>query len=217
MLEQRINQLKKQLIKMGNRVENMVEKSIEGLFENDAERLQSILEEDEPVVNQKEIEIEKMATGLIAVLHPEAKYLRTILMVIKIVNDLERIGDLAVNISQSSQRLLKENDFKAPEELKNLAKTVVSMLRDAMKSFIEENSILAKEVLKRDDEADELRDRVYNLSIQKMKESPENVEKYFALARMAHDLERIADLSTNTCEDVIYIVEGLIVKHTRLD
>ncbi len=217
MLEQKIEELKKQLVKLGNRVERMVEKSVEGLLEKNADKLSSVIEEDEPVVNQKEVEIEKNSTGLIAVFHPEARYLRTILMAIKMVNDLERIGDLAVNIAQSSQRLLSEPEFEAPEEIKALSDTVVSMLRDAMKSFIEENSMLAKEVLKRDDKADNLRDKVYRLSINKMKENPENVEKYFALARMAHDLERIADLSTNTCEDVIYIVEGLIVKHMRLD
>lgn len=214
MIESKIKNLKKEIIKYAQRVEEMVEKSVYGFLEKNKEKLLSVIEEDEPVVNQKEIVIEKTCTNLIAIYQPEAKYLRLILMALKMNNDLERIGDLAVNIAQSGLALL-ENGTRPVKEIKQMADETIKMLKDSIKAFTQENSFLAKEVLKRDDKVDKLRNKIYSKALHMMKENPQNVEKSFHFIRIAHNLERIADLSTNTCEDVIYIVEGLIVKHSR--
>ncbi len=213
MLKEKILSLKERLLEMAYLVEKMIEKSIKGLVEKREEILKGVIERDEPVVNQIEIEIDELCTELIALYEPKAKDLRIVLMVMKMNNDLERIGDHAVNISESSLYLIERPPVKPLIDIPRMAETTIGMLRDSVDSFIKENPKLAKDVLERDDMVDGLRDQILRELITYMISEPGTIERSLHLIRISQNLERAADLSTNISEDVIFMVEGRIVKH----
>ncbi len=217
MLNEKILNLKEKLMYDALLVEKMIEKSIEGLLEKNKARLIEVIEKDEPVVNEMEIEIDEMCTGLIALYQPEAKDLRTILTILKINNDLERMGDLAVNLSESALFLIEKPDVKPLIDIPRMGKEAIKMLKDSLNSFINEDVKLAKSVLIRDNIVDNLQEQVVRELITFMISDPTTIERSMHLIRISHNLERIADLSTNICEDIIFMVEGKIIKHHRDD
>ncbi len=213
MLDRKIEELKKKLILMGSITEDSLEKAISGLIEENGELLDKVLNKNEHQINKLEIEIDEFCTSLIALFQPEALYLRTILMALKINNDLERIGDLAVNIALSGKELIKKPKVKEFVDLPELANVVKKMQKLALDSFVNGSGEIAKQVLEMEKEADRLRDVIIEDLVGIMKKNPETVERSVELIRITRNLERIADLCTNICEDVIYIVEGKIIKH----
>jgi len=217
MLNEKILNLKEKLMYDALLVEKMIEKSIEGLLEKNKAKLIEVIEKDEPVVNEMEIEIDEMCTGLIALYQPEAKDLRTILTILKINNDLERMGDLAVNLSESALFLIEKPDVKPLIDIPRMGKEAIKMLKDSLNSFINEDVKLAKSVLIRDNIVDNLQEQVVRELITFMISDPTTIERSMHLIRISHNLERIADLSTNICEDIIFMVEGKIIKHHRDD
>lgn len=214
MLKESIVQLKKSIISAVTLVEKMINDSTAGLIENDQTKLLEVIEKDEPRANQYEIDIDEYCTNTIALYHPEAKDLRTILMILKMNNDIERIGDSAVNISESALYLINKPQVKPYIDLPKMAKESSGMLRDSINSFIYENTELANNVLRRDDIVDELQSQIRRELITLMFSDPEIIERSFHIIRITNNLERIADLSTNICEDVIFIVEGKVIKHS---
>ncbi len=213
MLEEKMNLLKRKLIEEATLAENMVKKSIKGLVDKDALILKEVIEKDEPLMNKSEIEIEEMAINMIALYHPKATDLRTIVMVLKMNNDIERIGDLAVNISQSSLFLIERPQVKPLIDIPRMAEKSVEMLVGAIYSFINKDVELAEKVLKEDSVVDSLRDQVLRELITFMAADPSTIERSIHLIRISRALERIADLATNICEDTIFIIEGKIIKH----
>jgi len=214
-VEEKINKLKEKIIEMALVVEKMIEKSIKGLLERNKEILDEVIEEEEKKVNDMEIEIDEMVIKFIALYHPEAEYLRTALMILKINNDLERMGDEAVNISESALFLIERPPVKPLIDIPRMAEIAIQMLKDSITSFVERKVELAKDVCIRDDLVDSLTNQVYRELITYMMQDPSTIERSFHLMRIARSIERIADLSTNLCEDVIFMVKGKVIKHHK--
>jgi len=215
MITEKINILKKKLIEEAGLAEEMVKKSIEGLVEKKKEILEKVIKEYEPKMNEFEIELDELCTNLIALYQPEAGNLRTILMILKINNDLERIGDLAVNISQSALFLIERPLVKPLIDIPRMAEEAIEMLKDAINSFINKDTELAKSVCEKDRIVDGLRDQILRELITYMSSDPSTIERSIHLIRISRCVERIADLSTNICEDVIFMVEGKVIKHHK--
>ncbi len=216
MLRDKLNQLKERVLEMAVLAEKMLEESKIGLLEKRKDLLNDILENKEPRANRLEVEIEKFCTELIALYQPKAGDLRFILTALKMNNDLERIADHAVNIAESALRLIDKPQVKPLIDIPRMADEAISMVKDSIKAFMERDVHLAEGVLKRDDIVDRLREQVIRELITYMISDPSTIERSLELIRIAHNLERAADLATNLSEDVIFMVEGKIVKH-RLD
>lgn len=217
MLGEKIPKLKKELTEFAALIENILEKSSRGLLEKEKDLLSGVITSDEPKTNELEIKIEEHCISLLARYQPEAKDLRTILMILKMNNDLERIGDLAVNICESALYLIERPAVKPLLDLPRMAEETRSMVKDSITAFIEENAELAQSVCERDNTIDNLREQILRELITYMTSDATTIERALHLMRVSHNFERIADLATNICEDVIYIVEGQIIKHHRDD
>jgi len=215
MLEEKLNELKKKLVEEAGLAEDMVKKSIEGLIEKRKKILEKVIKEYEPKMNKLEIELDELCTNLIALYQPEAGNLRTILMVLKMNNDLERIGDLAVNISESALFLIERPLVKPLIDIPRMAEETIDMLKKAVDSFINRDAKLAKSVCERDAIVDNLREQILRELITYMSSDASTIERSIHLIRISRCLERIADLSTNICEDVIFMVEGKVIKHHK--
>ncbi len=215
MLAEKLNKLKEKIVEQGNLVESMIEKSIRGLLTRDKSILMDVLQVDEPRANEMEIEIDEMCVNLIARFQPEARDLRTIIMILKMNNDLERIGDMAVNIAESALFLIERPQVKPLIDLPQMAEETIKMLKDGIDSFIKEDPNLAKNVCERDDIIDAYRDQILRELITYMISDPTTIERAIHIERISRNLERIADLATNIGEDVVYIVEGRVIKHGR--
>lgn len=215
MLDQEITSLKKSLLDYATHVENMINKSIKGLLDRDRNILNEVMEKDEPKANEYEIELEEMCMVLIAKFQPAAKDLRTIMMAAQMNNDLERMGDLAVNIVESALFLIDKQPLKPFIDIPNMARIVIQMVKDSIDAFNNEDAKLAQNVCERDQLIDDLKDQIMRELVTYMMASPANIERAFQIIRIANGLERIADHSTNLCEDLIYIVEGRVIKHHK--
>lgn len=215
MLEEKMIALRKELIESATHVEGMIDKSITGLMRKDSSILTEVIETDEPKANDCEITIDELCTTMIAQYEPRAKDLRTILMVMKMNNDLERVGDHAVNIAECSLFLIERPSLKPLLDIPRMAEESVGMLKDAIEAFIKEDSLLAAMVCERDNIVDNLGRQILRELITFMGADPSTIERSMRLLNIARNLERIGDLSTNICEDVIFMVEGRVIKHHR--
>jgi len=217
MLKEELHTLKERLMESASLVEGMIDKSIKGLSGRVRDLLLEVMEKDEVRENELELEIEEICIELLARYQPQAKDLRSILMILKMNNDLERMGDEAVNIAESSLFLIERPPVKPLIDIPRMAQEAMRMLRDSLLSFVREDTALASSVCKRDDVVDGLRDQILRELITYMASDPSTIERSLHLLRISRSLERIADLSTNICEDVIYIVEGKVIKHHKFE
>lgn len=215
MLQEKMVALRKELTEYATHVEDMITKSITGLIRKDASVLQEVMEKDESKANEWEIRIDEICTTMIAQFEPKAKDLRTILMVMKMNNDLERVGDHAVNIAEGSSFLIERPTLKPLLDIPRMAEEAVGMLKDAIESFIKEDALLAAMVCERDTIVDNLGQQILRELITFMSADPTTIERAMRLLNIARNLERIGDLSTNISEDVIFMVEGRVIKHHK--
>lgn len=213
MLEARISKLRQLLLYMASIVEQMIRSSIKSLVERDEAIVHQVIDECEPRVNELEIKIDEMCINLLALYEPKASDLREITMVIKINNDLERLGDHAVNIAERSISLLGSPPVKPLIDIPRMAEIAVDMVRDSLNSFTDADPDLAADVRSRDDTVDALRDQITRELITHMVSDASTIDRALKLILVARDLERIADLATNIAEDVIFMVQGKTVKH----
>lgn len=213
MIEQEIQRLKEDIIAYASLTARMIEESITGLIEKDEGILKKIIDEEETKANHKEIEIEELCIESIARYEPRAKNLRIVLMIMKINNDLERIADEAVNIAEASLFLIKKPEVKKLIDIPRMEEISIKMLKDSIQAFVTDDSKLAREICTRDDIVDNLRDQINRELITYMITDPGTIERALQLMRIARSLERVADLSTNFCEDVVFMVEGKNIKH----
>jgi len=204
--------LKNDLIQMAEATLQMMENSVRAILEGKEELIREVFEKEDEI-NRKEVEIEEKAIELMARFQPEAQNLRTLVMVLKINNDLERIADHAVNIARRASFLIKEPPVKPYIDLPRMAEITKKMLSDALKSFMEGDSKLAKSVCERDDLVDNLYFQIFRELLTYMMQDPRVIERSIRIVEVAKNIERIADLATNLSEDVIYIVDGKIIKH----
>lgn len=211
-LEEEINKLKKMLFEMATSVEEMIAKSVKALEENNMILAEEVIKSDQNV-NQMEVDIDNQCIRILALYHPEAEDLRTVTMIMKINNDLERIGDHAVNIAEMTQSLADKPPVKPLIDIPKMADKAIEMLQESLDSFVNKDAELAVEVCKKDDEVDALEPQIVRELITYMISDPQTIDRALTLILIARGLERVADLATNIAEDTYYISSGKILKH----
>jgi len=213
MLKIKLQELKRQVINQSNIIEKMINNSIDGLIKRDKSTLDLIISTQEPKVNTNEMIIDELCINSIALYHPEASDLRIILMIHKINNDLERMGDLAVNICEDAHYLITRPEIKSYVDLPKMAEETICMVKNSIVSFIDKDINLANNVLNSDDIVDDLQDVIIKDIESIMLKQSDVIKRSLKVLNIASHLERIADLSTNIAEDVIFMVKGKVVKH----
>jgi len=210
--EHELESLKTSLVKMGSVVEESIGTAIRSLLNRDDVLAQKVIDADERI-NSLELEIDNAILDLLALQQPVASDLRFILASQKINNDLERIGDHAVNIAESVLSLKQFPETRPVEEIPRMAEITRTMLKEVLDSFIQPDPHTALSVLKRDDEIDELNRGVARHVIDLVRKDPQAVEGVLALVRVSRNLERVADLATNIAEEVLFYTQARVVKH----
>lgn len=211
-LDTELRCLQEQLLTMASLVEESIGRAIHALVSREAPLAQQVILGDEPI-NMAEIEIDELCLKMTALYHPEATDLRFIMMAFKINNDLERIGDLAVNIAERTLDLLKEPLLKPLIDIPRMASVAQGMVKDSLDAFVRRDAELARAVCRRDDEVDRLNDQVFRELLTYMLQDPRSIERAVELILVGRHLERIADHATNIAEDVVYLVQGRTIKH----
>lgn len=209
-------ELKQLLMAEATLVEKMVTMAIGGLYMIGSAFKDEVLSFEERV-NQIEMEVDGKCVSLIALYQPEAKDLRDILMIYKINNDLERLGDQAVNIAESAAQLVGNPVILSIPELMEMKDATLKMLKNSLDAFSLEDVDSAREVCDADNQVDEYNRIIYKHLVKLIKENPQQVDLYLHILRIAKNLERIADLSTNIAENTVYLAEGKIIKHHSED
>ena len=207
-----LDDLQKELLAMAGLVELAVHESVESLVERSPSRAQQVLV-NEARINQMEIQIDEMATRLLATQQPMARDLRFLTAAIKINNDLERMGDLAVNIVERALSLIEQPPIHPAVDIPRMAELAERMVHDSLDSFVRRDAELARNVLLSDDAVDDLRDDIYQELIQFMQAEPDAIPRAIDLLFVARNLERIADHATNIAEDALFVIQGVDVRH----
>ncbi len=210
--DEELKLLKEKLLEMASRAEEQIALSIRGLKDRDEKLACQVLEREE-TINLLDIEIDEMAMRLLALRQPMATDLRFITSAMKIGSDLERIGDLAVNIAERTMDLLQHPQLKPLIDIPRMAEMAQDMVRDALNAFISGDDKLAKDVCERDDRVDKLNEQVFRELLTYMMEDSGTISRAVDLILVGRHLERIADHATNIGEDVIYMVRGKTIKH----
>jgi len=214
--EVELQELNERVLWMASLAERAVHDAMHAVLDSDQSLAEGVLEQ-ENVINEMQIEIDDRVVQLVAQVQPMATDLRFLLAMGRINSDLERIGDQAVNISQSALRILRHPRVKPYVDLPRMSELAEGMVRDSIRALIDRNIELAQAVLTRDDMVDSLRDQIFREMLTYMMENSAVVFPAFELILMAKNLERIGDHATNIAEDVIYIVQGRDVRHNAMD
>ncbi len=211
-LQRELDNLKKNVLSLGAMVEERVRMAIKAFEARDGELAAKIVELDREV-NQAEVEVEEECLKILALHQPVAVDLRFINAVIKINNDLERVGDEAVNIAERVSNISKRPPVTVPFEYSTMAEKSEAMLKDSLDALVNLDADLAYAVCLRDDEVDKINQDIYDKIKEVIKKQPDRVGYLINLLLIARHLERIADHATNIAEEVIYRVEGVIPRH----
>ncbi len=217
MINNMMNELKRSLLSYASFVKDMLTKSIEGLSKRNINILEEVINDLEPYANAKELEIDEFCISSIAQFQPKGKQLRQIIMTLKINNDLERIADHAVNISEAAKELFKYPASSVSDEIIKMANQAISMFDDAVASFSYEDSEKAKLVCESDNKIDDTNEKIILSFISHSANSVEEKASSLSLVLISRNLERVADLATNIAEDVYYIATGKVLKHHSLE
>ncbi|MSR35846.1 MAG: phosphate signaling complex protein PhoU [Gemmatimonadetes bacterium] len=204
--------LQDKLLEMAGIVEELVRVSVHALERRDPKSAEWCKAEDDRI-DDLEIEVDNRAMELLALQQPMARDLRQVVATLKVANDLERVGDHAVNIAKAVRRLSDAPAFPAVPEVLEMAEIARGMLADALASFVSRNPVNARVVRKRDEKVDNLRRSLFRILLTHMLEEPKRITSALELLLISQNLERIADLSTNIAEDVVFLVEGQTIKH----
>jgi phosphate transport system protein len=210
--EEELQALKNQLLNMGALVEERVHEATHALIERRLDTAERIITSDQDV-NELQIEIDERCLRLLALQQPMASDLRLITAAMKINADLERIGDQAVNIAEQAVRILAHPPLKPIIDLPRMAEIAERMTRESLDAFVRKDATLARAILTRDDEVDQLKDQVFRVLLTYMMADPGTIERALGLILVSRHLERIADHATNIAEDVIFVVEAKDVRH----
>ena len=216
LIKPKLDEIRDRIIEMADMAAKMVENAVEAIVQHDPKYL-SIVDELENKVDKMEVENESLIITTIARYQPEAKYLRMLVMDLFVNRDLERIGDHAENIKENAARILQKPKLKEYVDLPIMTEITLGMLKDAIKSLSELDTDLARSVIARDDKVDALQDQIIRELYTYMVEDPSNIKVALRLITVTNNLERIADLSTNLAEEVIYMKEGKMLRHQELD
>ncbi|MEX2583324.1 MAG: phosphate signaling complex protein PhoU [Gemmatimonadota bacterium] len=204
--------LKARLLDMSTLAEQLVQMAMEALLERNEGKAEAVILGDREL-DALETEVDDQCIHLLALQQPMAGDLRLITMAMKICNDLERVGDHAVNIAETVRHLVGAPPFARLPEIEEMARIAREMLSDALDQFVRGDSEGAREVCARDDRVDALHNSMFRILLTHMMEDPRNISPAMNLFLVSRNLERIADLATNVAEDVVFLVEGRTIKH----
>jgi len=211
-LQHELESLKKSLLSLSAQVEKIVRQATKAFTEGDTQQATEVIESDR-TVDAQEVVLEEECLKILALHQPVAIDLRFIIAVLKINNDLERIGDLAVNIAEAAARRTDQSPLPEGFDLVPVADRAQKMLALSMDSLVNMDTKVAREVCAADDEVDAEKRRISRLVVATIKEDPTNLDLLIQILLVARHIERIADLATNIAEDTIYMVDGDIVRH----
>lgn len=215
-LQREIEKVKKKILHLSAMVEENVRRAVRSMDERDARLAKQVIESDLEV-DRMEVEVEEDCLKILALHQPVAIDLRFIVAMLKFNNDLERIGDLAVNIAERAAYLAKTEKAEISFEYREMARKAEDMLRRSLDSFVNLNPELARDVCAADDEVDAMEDQIVQEVLEMIRKNPEQADRLLHHIFVAKHLERIADHATNIAEDVIYMVKGEIVRHAVAD
>ncbi len=210
--EHDIEQLKERILKMGSLVEDAIRKSVAALVERNRETALAVIDGD-AIVNNFDVEIEEECIRFLAIWQPSGSNLRFVTTAIKIITDLERMGDLAVDICERALELNEEPPLKPYIDLPRMAEAAQKMLKDSLDSFVASDAELALAVCAADDFVDNLNQQIFNELLIYMLKDPKNIARAVRLTYIAKYLERIADHATNVAEMVVFMVKGKVIRH----
>lgn len=210
--DEELRNLKDKILKMGFSVEAAIRDSIKSLVERDSELAREVIRNDHQI-NALDVEIDEESIRLIAIRQPKAGDLRFITTAMKITTDLERMGDLAVDISERAIELNEEPPLKPYIDIPRMAEIAQGMLRDVLDAFVRKDTSLAYDVINRDDEVDNLNLQIFHELLLFMIQDPKLVSRAVKITYISKYLERIADHATNISEMVVYMVEGKMIRH----
>jgi phosphate transport system protein len=210
--QEELEQLKTRLLEMGGLAEEQVRVAVKALVDRDRDLIERVLSSDEPI-NRLHIEIDGRCFTLLALHQPMAVDLRAIVSAVKINTDLERVGDLAINIAEAARRYAQHPAVKKLIDIPRMAAIAQSMLRDALDAFVRRDMVLAQHVLDEDDKLDSLKTQIFRELLTYMLQDPATIEAALDLILISRHLERIGDHATNIAEDVIFMVSARDVRH----
>ncbi len=211
--QEELQQLKTRLLEMGGLAEERVQIAVKGLVDRDHDLIDRVLIGGDEPVNNLHIEIDSRCFTLLALYQPMAADLRTIVAAVKINTDLERVGDLAVNIAEAARRYASHPPVKKLIDIPRMATIAQTMLRDSLDAFVRGDVDLAQQVLNEDDRLDSLKTQIFRELLTYMLQDPSTIEPALDLILVSRHLERIGDHATNVAEDVIFIVSAKDVRH----
>jgi phosphate transport system protein len=205
--------LNRRLLAMSERAEALVELSVDALLTRDAGKAEAVIDADREL-DTMELELESAALELLALQQPMARDLRFIVSVIKVTSDLERVGDHAVNIAQSAQRLAAQGATLKPDPtLEDMARRARAMLSDAIGAFLRGDAALGRDVCARDDQVDSMHEAVFRILLTHMMADPRTITLSVEYLNVSRNIERVADLATNIGEDAVFLAEGKTIRH----
>lgn len=215
-IARQIDSLKERILRVGTLVEEAISKSITALINRDAALAQRVIASDEEI-DRMEVEVEEECLKILALYQPVAADLRFVVAVLKINNDLERMGDLARNIAKRVAQLAVGKPYALPPEIRTMAMQAQEMVRQCLEAVVNGDPSLARQIREEDDVVDEARLQIRHRVLRGIQDDPEEVENLLRINSVSKHIERIADMATNIAEDVIYMVEGEIVRHRASD
>ncbi len=207
-----LSELKSTLLAMSAEAQTALATAVEALLHRDSSKAAQVIAGDHKI-DAFELEIEDIVVKLLATQQPMARDLRLLMSALKIANDLERVGDHAVNIAQSAERLLVSAPIVPEPEIIEMARMARRMLADALDAFVRGDAQAGRVVCQGDDQVDNLHDSVFRILLTHMMETPHIISAAMELFLVSRNLERVADLATNIAEDVVFLVEGKSIKH----
>lgn len=213
--EEELKKLREEILYMGGLVEDQIQKAVKTLVERDSELAQVIIERDHEV-NRLDVEIDDICIKLLALHQPAGRDLRFITTGLKITTDLERIGDMAVNICERALELNQEPQLKPYIDIPRMARVSQRMIRESLDAFVREDTDLALKVCKDDDEVDQLNAQIFRETLTFMLENAQTISRATKIASVSKYLERIADHATNIAEMVIFMVKGKSIRHMKV-
>lgn len=212
--EEDLKKLRDDILYMGGLVENQIQRAVSSLVDRDSALAQTIIERDHEV-NRLDVEIDDVCIRLLALHQPAARDLRFITTALKITTDLERIGDMAVNICERALELNEEPQLKPYIDIPRMARTSERMIRESLDAFVREDTDLALKVCKDDQEVDDLNSQIFRETISFMIEDPHTINRAMKITSISKYLERIADHATNIAEMVVFMVKGKSIRHMK--
>jgi len=215
-LQREIQQLKKRLLSLCALVDEQLQMAVRAVLQGDQQLARAVRQRDAEV-DRREVEVEEECLKILALHQPVAVDLRLIVAALKINNDLERIGDLAVNVARKARLVVSVSLTEPPFDLETMSRLAQQMLRDSLDAMVSLDAPLAESVCARDQQVNEMKRAIRRQVESMIRETPQETPGFLRLHGVSRNLERVADLATNIAEDVIYMVQGKIVRHAQPD